>query len=458
MTTKIDVQEDITYLNSYFKRFFRILYAIVILFLIFFTWNTLREKPSLMHDWRGFTCIALSLVIPLCYGAPFVFPNRRWPPPLYYSLGIWGSMYLVTTALSLIDANFLWDFYIVFGVSFSVFRSYRLFLAVTIVAITMFAFQGLLAWPLPVDNLSAIIGQGMGMFSMTGFSILMQRLLSERFERNRLVQQLTQANAQLEEAHNRLTQSVEQEQELAVLRERTRLAREMHDTLGHALVLIAVKLEAAQRLRERDPERCDRELESTKEVARDSMTALRASIANLRSPALEHEHVYRALARITRDLAHRTGLHVTHTLQADIENLPEPVSETLWKVCLEALTNIEKHAHASRVELRVGRDGERVLMSIHDDGIGLPHELYQSNEDGSVTRVFATGHYGLRGMLERVENIGGHLSVCSDQEQGTTITVTLPLSPQFPTAVDISVSPNEFFEKESDFVGKTLMT
>ncbi len=314
-----------------------------------------------------------------------------------------------------------------FGLCFALFRSRRLLIAVAITAFTLFAFQGLLTWPLPGDALAGIVEQSMGLFSMTGFSMLMQHLIAERFERNRLLQQLTQTNARLEEAHRQLTQSVEQEQELAVLRERTRLAREMHDTLGHALVLISVKLEAAQRLRERDPERCEHELESTKEVARDSMAALRASIANLRSPALEREHIYRALSRSTSELAHRTGLHITYTLQADIEYLPESVEETLWKVYLEALTNIEKHAHASHVKLCITRNAGKLLMSIHDDGIGLPQEFCQAREDGSLASIFSDDHYGLRGMLERVEGIGGHLSLHSGTGQGTTIKINLPL-------------------------------
>src|SRR5207245_10921098 len=124
-----------------------------------------------------------------------------------------------------------------------------------------------------------------------GCNMLVQQLIGERFERNKLFKQLTQANGELEEAHRQLAQSVIQEQELAVLRERTRLAREMHDTIGHALVLISVKLEAAQRLRERDPERCNDELESTKQIARETMTALRASIADLPSRPLDLAHI-----------------------------------------------------------------------------------------------------------------------------------------------------------------------
>src|SRR5262245_58346708 len=152
-------------------------------------------------------------------------------------------------------------------------------------AFTMFAFQGLLVWPLSGEILVGITSQSLTIFSLMSMNMTFQHLTEERFERNHLLLQLANANTELEEAHHRLEQSASHEQELAVLRERTRLAREMHDTLGHALVLISVKLEAAQRLRERDPERCDSELESTKQIARDSMAALRASIANLRTPA-----------------------------------------------------------------------------------------------------------------------------------------------------------------------------
>jgi signal transduction histidine kinase len=425
MSTDFDLTKDNVSFKRNFNRYFKMLLCIVALYIIITTFTILRSRPTYMHDWHGPACIVLSLVLFVGYAAPILIPRRIWPLPLYYTLSTWLIMYFVTILLTLMDTNFLLDFYIVFGISLALFQARYLVVIVTIIAFTMFAFQGLLTWPLSEDALPGIMGQLLALFSMTAFGILMQHLISERYERNSILLQLTQANSELEQAHRKLTQSVEQEQELAVLRERTRLAREMHDTLGHALVLISVKLEAAQRLRKRDPERCERELESTKEVARESMTALRASIANLRTPALEREHIYRALSRSTSELAHRTGLHVTYTLQADIERLPEPVEETLWKVWQEALTNIEKHAHASYVELRIMRQEETLLMSIHDDGIGLPQDLCQAHENGSLT--FPNDRYGLRGMLERVEGLGGHLSLDSAKGQGTTINIDLPL-------------------------------
>jgi signal transduction histidine kinase len=351
-----------------------------------------------------------------------------WPPPLRYAVGLWVSLYLVVILLTLINTSFVWDFYVVYAISFGLFGGVRLLLAVSSMALTMFAFQGLLIWPPTGAALVGIASQTLTLFSITGFNMLFQRLIGERFERNELFKKLAQANSELEETHRQLAQSVAQEQELAVLRERTRLAREMHDTIGHALVLISVKLEAAQRLRERDPERCDGELESTKQIARETMAALRASIADLRSPTLEHAHINHALSRSASELSQRTGLRVTYTLQADIDLLPESVEETLWKVSQEAFTNIEKHAHASHVQVRISWQDEKLLMLIHDDGIGLPQQLCQSQKDNSLEDSSPEGHYGLRGMFERVEAIGGHLTLHSGKEQGTTIEVELPLA------------------------------
>ena len=84
-----------------------------------------------------------------------------------------------------------------------------------------------------------------------------------------------------------MEEALAKEKEVAVLRERNRMAREMHDVLGHALVLVAVKIEAAQRLQAVDPVRATAELDATKELVRQSMTDLRVSLADLRSPALE---------------------------------------------------------------------------------------------------------------------------------------------------------------------------
>lgn len=428
MSAHFDIEKDNARLSRLFKRILMLFGVLISLYLIASTFSSLISNPSYMQDWRGVTSIILTILALLIYivqiGISF---NMDWPPPLHYALALWGGLYVVVLLLTLINPSLFWDFYVVFAIGFGLFGGLRLLLAVSVAALTLFAFQGLLSWPLTGGAIVGLVSQILTLFSMTAFHMLFQHLMGERFARNKLFQQLTQANSALEEAHHQLAQSVVQEQELAILRERTRLAREMHDTIGHALVLISVKLEAAQRLRERDPERCDHELESTKQIARETMTALRASIADLRSPALEHAHINHALSRSARELAQRTGLHVTYTLQADIDILPEVIEETLWKVSQEAFTNIEKHAHAHHVQVRISRQDEKILLHIHDDGIGLPPELYQRQQDKSLVYKSPIGHYGLQGILERTEVLGGHFTLSSCQEQGTTIEVELPI-------------------------------
>lgn len=429
MSAHFDVEKDDARFFRISRRVITMFSVLTCIYLAASTYAILINNPSYMHDWRGVTCIGLTMLAVLIYAVQFRMSLiMDWPLPWRYAVSLWVSLYLVVLLLTLINNGFVWDFYVVFAIGFGLFGGVRLVLATSCMAITMFAFQGLLVWPPTGGALVGIAGQALSLSSITGFTMLFQHLIGERFERNRLFTQLTQANGELEEAHRQLAQSVAQEQELAVLHERTRLAREMHDTIGHALVLISVKLEAAQRLRTRDPERCNQELESTKQIARETMTALRASIADLRSPTLEHAHINHALSRSARELAQRTNLSVTYTLQADIDLLPASIEETLWKVSQEAFTNIEKHAHASHVQISISREDEKLVMRIHDDGIGLPATLTQSDKDGRLMYISPGGHYGLRGMIERVEAIGGRLTLQSSKEQGTTIEVELPLT------------------------------
>lgn len=413
--------------ESFFQNFRRMLFLFGILVVIFvasLTYGILQNHPAYMHDWRGVACILLAIVVILFYSLPLLVGfERPYPPPLPYALSVWGGMYLVVLLLTLINHDFVYVFYVVAGTSMGMFTGRRLVLAECVIMLTMFPFESFL-WPLSMASLVNITSEVLPMVSIVGFFLFVQQLLQERQERNALFKQLAQANTELEEAHHQLEQSVAQQQELAILRERGRLAREMHDTIGHALVLISVKLEAAQRLRTRDPERCDQELEATKEIARGTMTTLRASIANLRSPALEREQLYPALRRSVDELALRTGLHATCMLAAESKNLSNAVTETLWKVSQEALTNIEKHARAKNVEIEISQQETQLYMRIHDDGIGLPPAFCHLHQEEPLAH---SGHYGLRGMRERVEAIGGQLTLQSAQGQGTTVEIRLPL-------------------------------
>ena len=440
MQRQFDASNDNQRFQQSFQRFGLIWLIALTIITIVIVSIILSGTPAYLHDWRGAAIIGLSLAVIVIFAFTLRTRHRDWPPPIGYALSIWLSTYTVIALLALIDRSFSWDYFTLIGISFGLFGSRRLILMVSILFVSMLAFQGFFQWPLTGDNIANAFGLGIFCFSTTAAGVMMQYLIGERFKRNALLQELTRANAELEEAHRQLEQSAAQEQELAVLRERTRLAREVHDTLGHALVLISVKLEVVQRLHECDPERFEHELETTKEIVRDTMKELRASIAALRSPALEREPACRAISRYAQEVAQRAGLHVSYDLHPDIEGLPEQVEETLWKVGQEALANVEKHARASNVVLHISRQHGHILMRIQDDGVGLPLGAMNwapttLHEDGSVTCVSPEGHYGLSGMFERVESIGGRISLhlnsagelSSPQQHGTTIEVELPL-------------------------------
>ncbi|HEY3993741.1 MAG TPA: sensor histidine kinase [Ktedonobacteraceae bacterium] len=431
------MQAEIERSDINFKRFFLLFNLSWILVslcsLIFSMIGALGDHPEYLHDWRGLTILILALCVPATFAKLLLIGRKHrredasWPPPMAFALLIWGILYVNITLLNLLDNNFVWVYFTVLGITYSFFERRKMLFPVFLIFLSYLYFLDILKWPLTQSNWGAILGNGITFLSLTIVSITIQYLIGERFERRALMQRLTQANTDLEAAHNQLAENALQEQELAILRERTRLARDMHDTLGHSLVLVSVKLEAAQRLRELDPQRCDQELESTKEIIRSSMKELRASIANLRSPALEREPACRALSRYAREMAQRGDLRVSYDLHPDIEGLPEIIEDTLWKVGLEALTNIEKHAHARNVLLHMSRQNGQIFMQIADDGIGLPAHRCDDQQEHATSYQSPSGHYGLNGIQERVKNAQGQLHIHSNSQEGTTIEVTLPL-------------------------------
>ncbi len=244
-------------------------------------------------------------------------------------------------------------------------------------------------------------------------------LVGSRLKSEALVEELKATKLRLEEA-------LATEKEVAVLRERDRMAREMHDVLGHALVLVAVKIEAAQRLQSINPQRAAAELEATKELVRQSMTDLRASLADLRSPALDEAD--KPLAPALREWATRTAQEnqfvIVCNFEPGTESLPVPIQDALWRVGREAILNVVKHARAKKVELNLFCKDNQIFLSVSDDGVGIPH-LAEGN-----ARLEVEGHYGMRGMRERLEALSGHLTVKPGRNrQGTLVLATIPLPP-----------------------------
>jgi len=202
----------------------------------------------------------------------------------------------------------------------------------------------------------------------------------------------------------------------AVLAERNRISRDIHDTLSQNLAGIALQLDAVHMqlpdvksdLRERLDEACN--------LTRYSLSEARRAIADLRSDTLECPELAVALPEIAGRIASPPQARVQ--VSGATVKLSPAVERNLLRIFQEALANVVKHAHAGRVDIELRYEPRSVKLRVHDDGHGF---------DPESLSPAGSGHYGLIGMRERVERIGGHLTLHSKPGEGTDILVEVPL-------------------------------
>ncbi len=215
-------------------------------------------------------------------------------------------------------------------------------------------------------------------------------------------------STELENANAKLRAQAEQAEELATTRERNRLAREIHDGVGHYLTVINVQLEAARSVWERDPNRAVLALDRAVRLSRDALDDVRRSVGSLRAD--EHRLPLRdTLQTLVAD----AGLPVALNVVGVPCPLRPAVEHALFRAAQEGLTNVRKHAAASQADLRIDfSDPQRVRLTIRDDGRGAR----ESSGEG----------YGLRGMRERIDLLGGTVRAGSGEGGGFELLVEIP--------------------------------
>jgi signal transduction histidine kinase len=262
----------------------------------------------------------------------------------------------------------------------------------------------------------------------------------------RVVRELEHAQRELQEAHDTLEEKVAERsaqlqvemtarktaevQFKAVLAERTRLARDLHDTLEQTLAGIAMRLNTAAKLSRRDPEASDTHLQLARNWLHQSQVGLRRSIWDLRSRELEQFDLASALKCSADQMVHGTEIALDFETKGQAQGLPEVVEENVLRIGQEALTNIAKHAHATRVSIRLEFDPRVLRLRVEDDGAGF---------DASATP--GEGHFGLTGMAERAKRLAGGITVTSAPDRGTTIVVEVPLEPTDAPAAKEKLDP-----------------
>jgi signal transduction histidine kinase len=217
---------------------------------------------------------------------------------------------------------------------------------------------------------------------------------------------------ELEEAHGRLAAYSVQASELAATRERNRMAREIHDSLGHHLTVVSVQLEAAELVLDRDPEDARRRIVRARELARDGLAEVRRSVAALRTSPLDGRTLPDAVrALLDGDEPPPATLRVA----GEPRELPEAAALTLDRAAQEGLTNTRRHARARRVELELDyRPRDSVRLTVSDDGRGADETAPES------------GGFGLLGLRERVQLVEGRFETTSSPDEGFVLRVEVP--------------------------------
>lgn len=219
------------------------------------------------------------------------------------------------------------------------------------------------------------------------------------------------AGVALAEANGALRGYAAQAEELATTRERNRVARDIHDGLGHHLTVVAMQVQAARAILAGDPERADAVLAQAQEQAGAALAEVRRSVAALREPR-ETPPLPDALAELVADSS-ASGVATSLEIRGEQRLLAAPATESVFRTAQEGLTNVRKHAGAATARLVLDyRDTGCVRLEVHDDGCGTPPP--------------EAGGFGLLGLRERAGRLGGRLDVDAVPGRGTTLTVEVP--------------------------------
>ena len=241
---------------------------------------------------------------------------------------------------------------------------------------------------------------GLGTLAAAAFTAVVTELLRRE----------QQARAELAQANAALRGYAAQAEELATTQERNRLARDIHDGLGHHLTVVQMQVQAARAVLSSDPAKADAVLAKAQQQSTEALAEVRRSVSSLREPPTRPplDDALKALAADTSNSGVPTELDVTGI----VRELPRDAEESLFRAAQEGLTNVRKHAGASRARLVLDyREDGTVRLDVCDDGTGT---------------VDAGSGFGLLGLRERASRLGGSVAVESHPGRGTTLRVAVP--------------------------------
>ncbi|MEI2583805.1 sensor histidine kinase [Scytonema sp. PRP1] len=233
--------------------------------------------------------------------------------------------------------------------------------------------------------------------------LMMNAVISERESREKLAI-----------ANEKLRQYALQIENQATLEERNRIAREIHDSLGHSLTALNLQLETGLKLWQSNPTKAQAFLAKAKELGSKALQDVRQSVSTMRSHPLQEQSLEQAIASLAENVQRSTGvapicqIHLSHPL-------PVEISTAIYRIVQESFTNICKYAQATEIKLEITKIKNSLQLRISDNGIGF--DLTQN-----------TTGFGLQSMRDRTLALGGYFNINSAPGSGCQITATIPLS------------------------------
>jgi signal transduction histidine kinase len=201
--------------------------------------------------------------------------------------------------------------------------------------------------------------------------------------------------------------------------ERKRIARDLHDDTVQSLIAVGQRIELAWETLSEDPELAMEQLRDLRKMVTSTVDGLRQFSRDLRPTTLEDLGLVAGLQYLVNEASQKDTVHISLTVQGTIEDLPADMEVAIYRIVQEALTNIRKHARASQADVHAQFSPNQVVITIQDNGQGF-------DVPDDTTELIKVGNLGLMGLKERAQLLGGQVTISSQPNQGTTITVVLP--------------------------------
>ncbi len=242
-------------------------------------------------------------------------------------------------------------------------------------------------------------------------------LLMVGYVTNVLISRLREQQRSLEEANAQLRDYASTQVELTISRERNRMARELHDTLAHTLSGLSVQLEMIKAYWDIEPTTAQEELDEALAATRAGLKETRNALKALRATPLDDLGLALAIRQQAEVAAARANLDLQLSITEPLPPLAPEVTHCLYRVAQEAITNVVYHANAKTLSVTMHVNGDGTQLTVTDDGIGFEPNKEYSN------------HWGVEGIRERAQLVGGELLIESQVDCGTTVNLHIPEKP-----------------------------